>query len=460
VRRLVVQDSWIDGFAPASDFHHATTFVNEQFLGTHILLVHVEGEGTVRRGRVAPGAVDFFSVELPPEVADEPGDLIGQWIQIRAAGAPPDLHIAPEARGLYRSPVARIVSVERREGALRAEIDRLSGTLNVTPPEGSEEAHEFVIAPHPLIDPKMIEHVRRLEEFLEGRTEDTVGGVRGPCTYLATTNFILRARRNEADRVIPPEATKILDLWMYFGRVRGLDRLREVTDVLHAQAIVTVFLTDANFVDTARLMEVVRDWEREHLTPHGLRLRFAGDVAVSQSLIDAIVSTQVSSLVLSLLGTVAVTSLIGRSLVWGFLCALPCSLAVLINFAVMGFASIPLGVATSMFSAMTLGIGIDYAIHLTEWYRAARARGTAGDLAIREAMAVTGPAVVVDGVAIMLGFGVLMFSQVPANARLGLLVVLSVASCLVATLLLLPALLTFRPRRASIGPEGRTERSV
>lgn len=51
-----------------------------------------------------------------------------------------------------------------------------------------------------------------------------------------------------------------------------------------------------------------------------------------------------------------------RSLRWGVYCVLPSALAVVINFAVMGWFGIPLGVATSMFAGMMLGIGVDFAI--------------------------------------------------------------------------------------------------
>ena len=53
----------------------------------------------------------------------------------------------------------------------------------------------------------------------------------------------------------------------------------------------------------------------------------------------------------------------------------------------------------------------------------------------------TGPAVLTNTLAVSLGFGILMLSQVPANARLGLLTVLGLVDCLIATLLLLPVLL-------------------
>jgi len=57
--------------------------------------------------------------------------------------------------------------------------------------------------------------------------------------------------------------------------------------------------------------------------------------------------------------------------------------------------------------------------------------------------------VVLNALGVAMGFGVLMISQVPANARLGALVVLGVVNCLVATLLVLPVLLSLWPPKGA-----------
>src|SRR5439155_17186493 len=223
--------------------------------------------------------------------------------------------------------------------------------------------------------------------------------------------------------------------------VQGPERLREVVDPGLGRGLVAVFLKNANFVDTARLMNALRAFERARLEPERIRMDFAGDVAVSQALIQAIVHSQVGSLVGSLLGILAVTALLFRSLGWGTLCTLPAALAVAATFAVMGWSGMPLGVATSMFASMVLGIGVDFAIHLIERFRLAVARGAAREAAILESLAATGPAIVINALAVALGFGILVLSRVPANAQLGVLTAVSLVACLAATLLVLPALL-------------------
>jgi predicted RND superfamily exporter protein len=92
-----------------------------------------------------------------------------------------------------------------------------------------------------------------------------------------------------------------------------------------------------------------------------------------------------------------------------------------------------------MFCAIALGIGVDYAIHFLEPIR----RGTPVGTALDE----VGPAILADAVAIALGFGLLVISQVPANARFGGLVAFTlVASCLL-TLGGLGALLSWLEKR-------------
>ena len=210
-----------------------------------------------------------------------------------------------------------------------------------------------------------------------------------------------------------------------------------------------MFLKDGNFVDTARLMSDIRGYEREHLAPKGIKLGFAGDVAVSQSLIHGIVTTQMQSLIWSLAGIFVVTAWFGRSLRWGFYCLLPSALAILVKFAIMGWAGIPLGVATSMFAAMTLGIGVNCAIHLLESFRLARNAGASPPEALSDSLRLTGPPALINTLAVSLGFGVLMLSQVPANARLGLLLVLGLVNCFIVSLVLLPVLLYWWPLKGA-----------
>ncbi|HEV2844195.1 MAG TPA: MMPL family transporter [Thermoanaerobaculia bacterium] len=344
--RLRVQDSWLSGFAPESDFRVNTVRTNEMFNGTHLLLVHL--------------------------------DLTG-W----------------------------------------------KGTL-------SEEVYEG--EPGPLIDPRTVRAIGDFEEFLAGQPR--VGGVLGPYAQLTTVSF-LRFARDPKRLSIPDSPNQVAALVGYFDDVRGEPRRREVIDDGRRRGVITVFLKDPDYRQVEALMSDIRRYARERLAPLGVRIGFAGDIAVSQAMIPAIVRTQVFSLPLAQLGSLLVVILLYRSVKVGLLIALPSTVAIAWMLGLMGWSGIPVGVATSMFCSITLGVGIDYGIHFYESFLRSKAP--------LEALAEAGPAIVSDAVAIALGFGVLGFSQVPSNARLGFLVAGALtAACALTLIGLGPLLQRFR----------------
>jgi predicted RND superfamily exporter protein len=435
LRRLVVQDSWIDGFDPASEFRRATRLVNEQFHGMHLLLVSFEPPRVVA-GELPASAVTAGKIILPGKLTDDalllPSNVISFW----PAGESPGTS-RPNSTPAWQTQIqmasragSNIVAWTPDAAADRAGWQALSGSGQL----------RFELTTRPHYESAVILTLAEFSAFIRERRQYGVGGVLGPAEYLATTRFMARAA-DLGVRGLPVGGREARLTWDYFRVVLGPHRLRQVVDTNFCQSLTTIFLKDANFIDTAKLMAALRDYEREHFAPKGIKIGFAGDVAVSQSLIKGIVTTQMQSFFWSLLGIYAVTALLGRSLRWGLYCVLPSALAVVVNFALMGWFGIPLGVATSMFAGMTLGIGVDFAIHLLEGYGLAQANGASPTEALSRAMALTGPPVLINTLSISLGFGALILSQVPANARLGLLTVLGLVDCLIASLLLLPVLM-------------------
>ena len=306
---------------------------------------------------------------------------------------------------------------------------------------GPGDRVDWELRGEPLGKPAVLGRVREMERFLAGRPG--VGEVMGPARFLETAAFLTQPEAPGSRRLPEsPEAASIL--WHNAGQALGPEKLRRIVDAGHTRGLVTVFLRGSNFADTRRLMAGLRAWERRHLAPAGARLGFAGDVAVSQTLIGAVVTTQVQSLALSLLGIFAVTAWLARSGRRGALCVVPAAFAVLLNFAAMGWLGIPLGVATSMFAGMTLGVGVDYSIHLLARSSSLRREGLGDEAALASGLATTGPGILIDSASSILGFGVLLLSQVPANHRLGGLLSLSLGVCVLATLWVVPALAVLR----------------
>jgi len=105
---------------------------------------------------------------------------------------------------------------------------------------------------------------------------------------------------------------------------------------------------------------------------------------------------------------------------------------------VLAGLGISLGIATSMFAAIGLGIGSDYALHLGDRF----------DLHTRGAAAATAPgatsdvgeSILTSAAAVCGAMSVLMLSASPPNRMLGLLIMLCLACCAVITLVAFPAM--------------------
>jgi hypothetical protein len=452
IRRVVVQDSWISGFASESGFRRATDYFNQHFAGAHRLLLVADTGHLELRGSLSAADLDHSEIRLPEGVAIDPAAVVGCSLAVvvpadSLAGAPLALRPA-----FWNSIVE---SAEIRGGRTVLRTPPVHGSALFLLQPAPTDTLDYVLRSQRVALPGVLRRLEALEEFVRARGRYAVGGVLGPPDHIGAAEY-LTSDRAPGSRGIPSDPDRVRWLWHSIERVIGRERVREIVDSRLERGVITVFLKDANYADTARLIAEVREWEREHLARERIRLDFAGDVAVSQALIAAIVRSQVGSLLASLLGIAAVSAILFRSLRLGVMCMLPAGLAVAATFAGMGLTGMPLGVATSMFASIVLGIGVDFAIHLIERYRSEQARGAEHESAMVEALAATGQAILANALAVALGFGVLILSRVPANTQLGTIVVVSLTGCLAATLFVIPALLRVAASRRAVRRPGTT----
>ena len=300
----------------------------------------------------------------------------------------------------------------------------------------------------PFLDPRVYGAIGRLEGEL--RSVPGVGGVLGPHSHLTTVNHVFMAGQ-AGSRSIPTKPKRLAFVLDRFDQARGEHRRREViADDLH-RGLISVLVRGANYRDTDVLMERAQSAATEHVLPLGGEIAFAGDLAVSQAMIPAIVRTQLGSLLLALLGALACVAIVLRSRRAALLAIAPTAVAVLWLLGVMGWIGMPIGVATSTFCAVSLGIGIDYAIHYLERLRELERKREAHDAPdpaqIEAAGRAVAPAVLADALAVSIGFGALAFSTVPATARLGIVVGLALPAAALLTLVGLPSLLIWLDAR-------------
>ena len=215
--------------------------------------------------------------------------------------------------------------------------------------------------------------------------------------------------------------------------------IRERVDDEHRWARVTVFIRDADY---SRIDNVLRAAERETLDQRlGHKIVPFGDGWISYLTVRLLVEGQASSIALALVTDLILISLLLGSVRMGFIAVLPVAFSLLLVLAALSLAGTPLGIANSMFAGIALGIGLDFAIHLTTAYRQRLREGIPAGEALRSTLELSGPAVCVSAASITAGFSVLMLSEIAPNVQLGVMICLCLLTCAVTTLLLIPSLL-------------------
>jgi predicted RND superfamily exporter protein len=293
-----------------------------------------------------------------------------------------------------------------------------------------------------MYEPALLQKIEAFQQFL--RSLPSVGGSLSIADYVKAINATLHEGKEEF-RVLPTSRETVSqELLLYSTTVRA-NRLHQFVDNAYQRTRIQVFLNQANYVKTAAVISAIESSTRYHFADVGVHL--AGDVQVSQTMVGQIVSDQIASLFTAMLGDFLLIVLMFRSLMAGLLAVIPVMFAVLLNFDVMGLLGIPLGVATSMFSSLAFGIGIDYNIHFLARYRKGVLEGNTARDATMATMATSGRAIVFNALAIIAGFLVLLFSAMPPNQLLGALISLCMGSCFIAAMTVLPmAINLIKPR--------------
>jgi predicted RND superfamily exporter protein/outer membrane lipoprotein-sorting protein len=319
----------------------------------------------------------------------------------------------------------------------RALNDRLGGTNTLyLLVEGREE--------DAIKDPRILRAMESTQRFLEQQPH--VGKTISLADFVKRMNRAMNGDDPAYDRI--PESRELISQYLLLYSMSGEPGdFDTYVDYGYRSANLWVFLkTDSS----AYLQELIAKLNAFLSTKFGdgVRVRIGGSVPQGAALNEVMVHGKILN-ILQIGGVILlITSVVFRSPVAGFLVLVPLTLAVLANFGLMGLTGIRLNIATSVISAMAVGIGADYAIYLIYRIREELARGADEETAFRAALTTAGKAILFVASAVAGGYGVLLFSWgFYVHIWFAILIATAMLVSSLGALTILPALiLTVRPR--------------
>jgi predicted RND superfamily exporter protein len=174
----------------------------------------------------------------------------------------------------------------------------------------------------------------------------------------------------------------------------------------------------------------------------GTRVTITGLMVLTIDIIDSLQANMINSTVIAVVLAAIILIILYKSLTLGLMPPIPVVLCSLWIVGTMYLLSYSLNILTVMVTALTIGLGIDYSIHVMERFKEERERRKRGiDDSIHTTIMSTGTALTISAVTTILGFGVLVFSPMPIAQQFGVITAITIIYSFLAAVLVLPVIL-------------------
>lgn len=181
--------------------------------------------------------------------------------------------------------------------------------------------------------------------------------------------------------------------------------------------------------------------------PEGYTIEATGAGEIESRMTDMVVSSQLISLVISLVCVFLIISVAFKSPIAGFIGAVPLAFTILLNYMIMGFAGINLDLVTSIIASIAVGVGIDYTIHFLTTYKEEMNNCCNEENVTKMTFYKSGRGIISNALAVGFGFLVLCLSKFIVLKYIGVLVAIVMFTSSALAMTIIPGLLNiFKPK--------------
>lgn len=200
-------------------------------------------------------------------------------------------------------------------------------------------------------------------------------------------------------------------------------------------------IDSAENLNRADLLKKVRQdlQDKFNLAPEQVHL--TSMLVLYNNVLQSLFQSQILTLGVVFIAIFLMLLLLFRSPLQAFLGAMPTFFSACFILGLMGWLEIPLDIMTITIAAITIGIGVDDAIHYIHRFREEFATDRSYVAAMRRSHMSVGQAMIYTSVIVTIGFSILTLSNFIPSIYFGLLTGLAMIIAMLANLTLLPALL-------------------
>lgn len=288
-----------------------------------------------------------------------------------------------------------------------------------------------------LLETEVIEKIIQLQAF--ALTLDHINGSRSFLDYVKAMHSAI----NDNDPSnFPTDPDAIAQYLLLLTANSSSNSWAHLIDNHYQTAHVRLYSDTSLFTTEKKQVEALRAYLDESFESSSARANISGAIYLNYHFLNPLGESHARSVVMALIMVLLLATLSFRSLIAGLYALIPVVSSILFVYAAMGWFGIYLSISTSMFAAIAIGLGVDFAIHTIDRIIELVKRD---QLSIEEAtpklLTVTGRSLFFNCIALAIGFGVMVSSQVPTIINFGVLTASGVFAAFLVSTTILPALI-------------------
>jgi len=229
----------------------------------------------------------------------------------------------------------------------------------------------------------------------------------------------------------------------YMMQVRGvLHRDGNTYDATVIRVYTDLSYSDDSEVDTTTQSGTLYNELNEDMENYGNAEAVVTGMSSSMyTVMNSMTDSQILSTFISIILATLVLMIVFKNPLLGLIAVIPVGLCIIWIVGTIYILGYSFNIMTIMVTSLTIGIGIDYAIHATQRFRLTADKTGDVKKAVSETIGHTGGALFIAALTTAAGFGILILAPMPPEQQFGIIVSMTIVYSYIASIIVLPPIL-------------------
>jgi hypothetical protein len=288
--------------------------------------------------------------------------------------------------------------------------------------------------------PEVVAYIDRLQQNLEA--DPLVGKTSSVADIVKRINLVLHDNDPAYDTI--PDSSEAVGQFLFLFQSSGdPNDLDNFIDREERQANIWVQMKGGDNRQMQDIEDRLATFVQANPPPEGLTMRLSGLNYINKVWQDLMVTGMLTAVLGSFIVVFLLMLVEFRSLTFGALAMVPLSGSIVLTYGLVGWIGLDYNMPIAVCAALTLGLGIDFAIHFLQRFKSHVLESRDVELTNRYMFGEPGRAIARNAIIITIGFLPLTFSTLSPYITVGLFFASLMLFCTLATLLVLPSALRF-----------------